>query len=144
MDQRTRGSIERRIGLSLLVVVAQVSGARLKVLFASIGYGGLGFRLLALEVFEVRRAEPTTDVFDVKCDVVDLFFAGRLEQKAAELFSRRTANSMAPPDLADRMNPRVAPTDDCHQSLGKFGFITHGRFDYRHLARSQRFVEVRF
>src|SRR5262245_19522816 len=126
-----------------------MAGAGVKVLAAAGGRGraggagGLsGFGVLGFQVGEIRLAAAAADGVDVELDVSRFFVSENTQEEAAELLARGARQSVATPDVAQRMNARVAAGDDLGQLAAKLWIATEGVFDRRHGISRQRFVEI--
>ena len=96
------------------------AGARRSIESISAGVVGdfrFGRRLLRLQIADAGRAVAALDRFEVKLHVVGRVARQHAQQVAAQLFARRAAQPMPPPDFAERMHARVAPAVDRREPL---------------------------
>src|SRR5262245_46079668 len=101
-----------------------MAGAGLKVFAAAvvgaIGGGAIaGGSLLMLEIVEIGTAIAATGGIDVKLDERRFFVSKNPQQEATQLLARRATQTIAAPDIAQRMLSRIALGDQLDKLRGK-------------------------
>ena len=128
----------------LLPVAAEIAGAGLEILRATLGGGFDGFLLSLFQVLEIGLAVPASDGFDMKTDIVRLVAIHRTQDIATQLITRRTAGAVPPPDLTQRVNAGISSSAYFGQSTSHFRLTAQGHFDACHLFGRQGFVQKCF
>lgn len=97
--------------------------------------------MLVSEVLQARLTVAALGDFEVEAKIVLLAGVEHAEEMAAELFPRRAAEAMAPPNGAKRMDARIAAADGGGELFLQRLVVAQGRFQFRHLGRGEPFVE---
>ena len=129
---------------SRVSALPQKAGARLKVLATAAVNVISRFGLLGFKVSQIGRAEPAANGVDMEADVIRLLVRKDAKQVTTKLLTRGAAQPLTPPNLAQRVNSRIAPAIDLRQPLRQLRLRTQRALDCRHLLNGQRLVEVSF
>src|SRR5260221_48420 len=123
-----------------LRALLQESRARLQIFLSALGCDRRG--LLRLKIEQIGLAVAAADRVEMEANVAHLFVAENTQEEAAELLPRRTAQSIAPPDLAERMHSRIAAAVDRLECAEQLRVAAQGLLDRRHPRDWERFVEI--
>src|SRR5262245_36428657 len=126
---------------SFLLAAPEQTGARVEDLAAD-RLGGGGVAVLVLEVGEVRLAVGAIDHLEVKSQVRLERRIERVEEIAAELLARGTAEAMAAPDGAERMLAAILLAQELPQLLAQRLRRTQLALDVRRLRLAEAVFEV--
>ena len=118
--------------------------ARLKILLAAAVHDRGALGLAGLQVFEIGCARAAARNFKMETGEGRLRFAHHLEQIAAQLISRGAAKAMTSPDLAQRMQARIAAGIDCCQLLAQSRIVAQRAFDPGHGLDRQGLIQIGF